>query len=71
MIRLYSVHGEKWEDYDLSKYQTRSEKRADAGKTGGKASGEARRSKTNGASANERVDGAANAAHKRNHLVLR
>jgi transcription elongation factor Elf1 len=54
---LTSIHGDKWAEYDLSKYQrTLSEKRADAGKMGGRASGEARRSKTNGASAIEPVD---------------
>jgi hypothetical protein len=53
---LQSVHGDRWKEYDLCGYQqTISEKRAEAGRKGGMASGEARRSKTNGASANESV----------------
>jgi hypothetical protein len=60
---LKGIHGNKWNEYNLSQYQqTLSEKRAEAGRAGGKASGvtrkqsEANGSKTNGASANEAVD---------------
>lgn len=55
---LQSLHGDTWKLYDLCGYQqTISEKRAEAGRKGGAASGEARRSKANASSASEGVVG--------------
>jgi hypothetical protein len=54
---LRSIHGKDWESYNLSGYQhTIAEKRSQAGRKGGTVSGEARRSKTNDATANEQGD---------------